>query len=117
MARGAADIAFVGADRIAANGDTANKIGTFSLALGAQRAGVPFVVVAPESTVDIATASGADIEIEDRGPAEVISVRGVPVAPAGTAAHNPAFDVTPADLITAIVTDKRIIRLDKGETL
>ena len=117
MATGAADIAFVGADRIAANGDTANKIGTFSLALGAKRAGVPFVVVAPESTVDIATASGADIEIEDRGPAEVISVRGVPVAPAGTPARNPAFDVTPADLITAIVTDKRIIRLDKGETL
>ncbi len=117
MARGEADIAFVGADRIAANGDTANKIGTFSLALGAQRAGVPFVVVAPESTVDIATATGDEIEIEDRGPAEVISVRGVPVAPPGTSARNPAFDVTPAELITAIVTDKRIIRLDKGETL
>lgn len=117
LARGEADIAFAGADRIAANGDTANKIGTFSLALGARHAGVPFVIVAPESTVDMATLTGDEIQIEDRGPAEVISVRGVPIAPANTAARNPAFDVTPASLITAIVTDKRIVRLDRGETL
>ena len=117
LSRGIADVVLTGADRIAANGDTANKIGTYSLALGAARAGVPFVVVAPETTVDMATASGADIEIEDRGPAEVISLAGVATAPAGTGAVNPAFDVTPVDLITAIVTDRRVIRLDKGETL
>ena len=117
LARGAADVVLVGADRIAANGDTANKIGTFALALGARHAGVPFVVVAPESTVDVATASGVDIEIEDRGPAEVVSFAGVATAPEGTPAANPAFDVTPADLITAIVTDQRIIRLDRGQTL
>jgi methylthioribose-1-phosphate isomerase len=110
-------VVLTGADRIAANGDTANKIGTFSLALGAARAGVPFVVVAPETTVDMSTASGAEIEIEDRGPAEVVTLAGVAIAPGGTAAANPAFDVTPVDLITAIVTDRRVIRIDRGETL
>jgi methylthioribose-1-phosphate isomerase len=117
LARGAADVVLTGADRIAANGDTANKIGTFSLALGARHAGVPFIVVAPESTVDADTANGDDIDIEDRGPAEVVSLAGVATAPAGTDALNPAFDVTPADLITAIVTDRRVIRLDQGQTL
>ena len=117
LARGAADVVLTGADRIAANGDTANKIGTYSLALGAARAGVPFVVIAPETTVDMATASGGDIDIEDRGSAEVVSLAGVDIAPPGTAAGNPAFDVTPADLITAIVTDRRVIRPDRGETL
>ena len=117
LSRGAADIVLTGADRIAANGDTANKIGTYALALGAARAGVPFVVVAPETTVDMATATGGYIEIEDRGPAEVGSIAGVATAPAGTDAVNPAFDVTPVDLITAIVTDRRVIRIDKGETL
>ena len=117
LSRGAADIVVTGADRVAANGDTANKIGTFSLALGARRAGVPFVVVAPESTVDMQTAAGSHIEIEDRGAAEVIHVRGVPTAPASTEALNPAFDVTPVDLITALVTDRRIVRFDRGETL
>jgi methylthioribose-1-phosphate isomerase len=117
LSLGAADVVLTGADRIAANGDTANKIGTFSLALGAARAGVPFVVVAPETTVDMSTASGAEIEIEDRGPAEVVTLAGVAIAPGGTAAANPAFDVTPVDLITAIVTDRRVIRIDRGETL
>ncbi len=117
LARGAADVVLTGADRIAANGDTANKIGTFSLALGARHAGVPFIVVAPESTVDTATGTGGEIDIEDRGPAEVVSLAGMATAPAGTDALNPAFDVTPADLITAIVTDRRIIRLDQGQTL
>lgn len=117
LARGAADVVLIGADRVAANGDTANKIGSFSLALGAQHAGVPFIVVAPESTVDMHTASGADIDIEDRGAAEVASVRGVPVAPDGTDALNPAFDVTPVSLITALVTDKRIVRFDQGASL
>jgi methylthioribose-1-phosphate isomerase len=109
LARGSADVVLVGADRIAANGDTANKIGTFSLALGARFAGVPFIVVAPETTVDEDTPTGAEIEIEDRGAAEVVEFAGVPLAPVGTNAVNPAFDVTPADLITAIVTDGRVI--------
>ena len=116
LARGQADVVLTGADRIAANGDTANKIGTFSLALGARHAGVPFIVVAPESTVDAATPDGNSIDIEDRGADEVVSLAGVPTAPAGTAAANPAFDVTPAELITAIVTDRRIVRLDQHQT-
>lgn len=117
LARGLADVVLIGADRIAANGDTANKIGSYSLALGAARAGIPFIVVAPESTVDDATANGSGIEIEDRGPREVREIRGTRVAPEGVEAMNPAFDVTPNDLITAIVTDRRVVRLDLGETL
>jgi len=117
LARGMADIVLIGADRITRNGDTANKVGSFALALAARHAGVPLLVVAPESTVDMATASGTDIEIEERGPDEVTSFRGVRSAPAGTRTLNPAFDVTPASLITAIVTDRRVIRLDRGETL
>ena len=116
LARGEADVVLTGADRIAANGDTANKIGTFSLALGARHAGVPFIVVAPESTVDADTPDGAGITVEDRGADEVVSLAGVPTAPTGTAAANPAFDVTPADLITAVVTDQRIVRLDQSQT-
>lgn len=117
IARGKADVVLTGADRIAANGDTANKIGTFSLALAAQSAGIPFVVVAPESTVDENTPSGDEIEIEDRGPDEVVAVQNALIAPAGTPVVNPAFDVTPAGLITAIVTDRRVIRFDRGETI
>ena len=117
LSRGVADVVLTGADRIAANGDTANKIGTFSLAVAARYASVPFVVVAPESSVDMETPSGDAIQIEDRGADEVVSVRGTPIAPAGAEALNPAFDVTPADLITAIVTDRRVVRLDRGETL
>lgn len=117
LARREADVVLTGADRIAANGDTANKIGTFSLALGARHAGVPFVVVAPESTLDPDTPDGGGIAIEDRGAEEVIDVRGAATAPENTDAVNPAFDVTPAELITAIVTDRRVIRLDRGETL
>ncbi|MEU4577325.1 S-methyl-5-thioribose-1-phosphate isomerase [Nonomuraea sp. NPDC023979] len=109
LARGGVDAVLIGADRIAANGDTANKIGSYALALGAERAGVPFIVVAPESTIDAATPSGDHIEIEDRGAEEIVSVAGVRVAPEGTKALNPAFDVTPHDLITAIVTDTRVI--------
>ncbi|PRZ30175.1 methylthioribose-1-phosphate isomerase [Antricoccus suffuscus] len=115
LAAGGADAVLVGADRIAANGDTANKIGTFALALAADYAGVPFIVVAPESTVDTQTASGAEIDIEDRGSTEVAEIRGMRLAPEGIAAANPAFDVTPAKLITAIVTDKRVIRPDRGD--
>ncbi|MCY3806746.1 MAG: S-methyl-5-thioribose-1-phosphate isomerase [bacterium] len=117
LSRGMADVVLTGADRIAANGDTANKIGTFSLALAARYASVPFVVVAPESTVDMDTPSGDAIRIEDRGADEVVNVRGTPITPEGTGALNPAFDVTPAELITAIVTDRRVVRLDRGETL
>ena len=116
LSRGLADAVFIGADRIAANGDTANKIGSFSLALAARHAGVPFIVVAPESTVDVTTASGADIEIEDRGTAEVAGFGGTRTAPEGIAAINPAFDVTPHDLITAIVTDRRVILPGRGES-
>ncbi|GAA1657896.1 S-methyl-5-thioribose-1-phosphate isomerase [Nonomuraea maheshkhaliensis] len=110
LARGEVDAVLIGADRIAANGDTANKIGSYALALGAERAGVPFIVVAPESTIDEHTPTGDQIEIEDRGADEIVSVRGVRVAPEGTRALNPAFDVTPHDLISAIVTDQRVIR-------
>ena len=117
LARAEADVVLTGADRVAANGDTANKIGTFSLALGAQYAGVPFVVVAPESTIDLDTPTGADIEIEDRGAKEVVSFGGLPVAPDGTRAMNPAFDVTPSALITALVTDRRCVRLAGRERL
>jgi methylthioribose-1-phosphate isomerase len=110
LARGGVDAVLIGADRIAANGDTANKIGSYALALGAERAGVPFIVVAPESTIDPATPSGEHIEIEDRGADEIVAFRGTRVAPEGTDALNPAFDVTPHDLITAIVTEERVIR-------
>jgi S-methyl-5-thioribose-1-phosphate isomerase len=102
IARGLVDAVVVGADRIAANGDVVNKIGTYPLALAAARAGIPFLVAAPESTVDIATPSGADVEIEVRDPAEIVGDR-------DTAALNYAFDVTPADLVTAIITEERII--------
>jgi S-methyl-5-thioribose-1-phosphate isomerase len=106
MARGDVDAVIVGADRICANGDVVNKIGTYAHALGARRAGLPFVVVAPESTVDADTPDGAAVTIEDRGAAEVTAF---------SDAVNPAFDVTPHDLITAVVTDRRVIRLDRGE--
>jgi methylthioribose-1-phosphate isomerase len=117
LSRGAADAVVIGADRIAANGDTANKVGSFALALGARHAGVPFLVVAPESTVDLSTATGADIEIEDRGDDEVSEFRGVRVSPAGTRTINPAFDVTPASLITAVVTDRRVVEVGAGRSM
>lgn len=95
LARGGVDAVLIGADRIAANGDTANKIGSYALALGAERAGVPFIVVAPESTIDQAAPSGDHIAIEDRAADEVLTIGGVRLAPDGTDALNPAFDVTP----------------------
>ena len=116
LARGEANLVLAGADRVARNGDVANKIGTFSLALASRHAGVPFIVVAPESTIDMDTPSGAEIEIEDRGSDEVVSVRGVDVALPGAQALNPAFDITPVEFITAIVTDRRIIRPDQGQS-
>jgi methylthioribose-1-phosphate isomerase len=114
MAQGHVDAVVVGADRIAANGDVANKIGTFAHALAAQHAGIPFVVVAPESTVDAATATSADIPIEDRDAGEVTTWSGIATTPPGTAARNPAFDATPAALVTAIVTERRVIDTAHG---
>jgi methylthioribose-1-phosphate isomerase len=112
---GRVDAVVVGADRIAANGDTANKVGTLAHALAASRAGIPFVVAAPESTIDAGTAGGADIAIEERHQDEVLDWHGTRVAAPGSEAYNPAFDVTPADLITAIVTERRTIRPCLGE--
>jgi methylthioribose-1-phosphate isomerase len=104
------DAVLIGADRIAANGDTANKVGSYGLALAAREAGVPFYVVAPSSSVDPDTPSGAEIPIEERPPDEVRTVGGRTVAPRRTEVFNPAFDVTPAHLIEAIVTESGIFR-------
>jgi methylthioribose-1-phosphate isomerase len=117
MAGGEVDVVLVGADRIAANGDTANKIGTYTLAVLAERHGVPFVVCAPLSSVDLATADGKAIPIEDRSAAEVTEIRGTRIAPEGTAVRNPAFDVTPAELISAIVTEEGVFRPAFGPAL
>jgi len=110
MGRGLVDCVVVGADRITANGDVANKIGTYGLAVSAAHHGIPMVVVAPESTVDEQLKDGALIEVEERDADEVRRVLGMPVAPETTEAFNPAFDVTPAELITAVVTEARVMR-------
>lgn len=112
--RGLADAAIVGADRIAANGDTANKIGTLSVALACHAAGIPFLVAAPWSTVDLDTADGTLIEIEERPGEEVTTLAGVRVAPEGTPGFNPAFDVTPARYIDAIVTERGVLEQGAG---
>ena len=109
LARGGVGAVLVGADRIAQNGDTANKVGTYSLAVLAARHGVPFYVVAPTSTLDPRTPSGEGIPIEERSEEEVLSLHGQPVAPRGARAWNPAFDVTPHDLVTAIVTERGVV--------
>jgi methylthioribose-1-phosphate isomerase len=110
IARGVVDAVLVGADRIAANGDTANKVGTYGLALAANAHGVPFYVVAPASTIDASTASGDRIDIEERAASEVLAFAGASSAPRGSSARNPAFDVTPAGLITAIITEHGVLR-------
>ena len=111
IARGEISLVIVGADRIAANGDVANKVGTYPLALAASAAGVPFVVVAPTSTVDLSVPSGDAIPVEERSATEVTSILGShAIAPAGTQAINPAFDVTPSSLIGAIVTERGVAR-------
>jgi len=110
MSRGMVDRVIVGADRIAGNGDTANKIGTYTLAVLAHAHEIPFLVAAPLSTVDFRTPDGGAIPIEQRPPDEVTHLAGVAVAPEGTAALNPAFDVTPQHLITAIVTERGVAR-------
>jgi methylthioribose-1-phosphate isomerase len=110
MAAGQVDLVAVGADRIAADGSVANKVGTYSLAVLARHHQVPFVVVAPVSTIDFGTPDGASIVIEQRPPEEVTHLAGQPVSPPGTDAYNPAFDVTPSHLVTAIVTERMIVQ-------
>jgi len=107
---GKIDIILVGADRIASNGDTANKIGTFMLSVVAKVYNVPFYVVAPTSTIDFDIESGKEIKIEERDPSEVTHIEGIRIAPEGIDVYNPAFDVTPWENITGIITEKGIIR-------
>ncbi len=116
ISRGEIDCVIVGADRIAANGDTANKIGTYTLAVLAKENGIPFYIAAPTTTIDPSLASGDEIPIEERSPEEVTHIQGVNIAPEGTEAANPAFDVTPHRYITAIITERGIIReLGEGQ--
>ncbi len=110
LSRGEVDLVLVGADRIAANGDTANKIGTYSKAVVAKENGVPFYVAAPTSTIDLSLPTGAKIPIEERSPQEVLQFAGSPVAPKESPARNPAFDVTPAKYIRGIITEKGILK-------
>jgi methylthioribose-1-phosphate isomerase len=117
MSRGKVDLVVVGADRIAANGDVANKIGTYSLAVLARENGIPFYVAAPTSTIDLSLASGAQIPIEERSSAEVVQVFSERIAPEGVTAAHPAFDVTPARLVTALVTERGVLRAPYEKTL
>jgi methylthioribose-1-phosphate isomerase len=111
IAAGAVDAVIVGCDRIAANGDVANKVGTYGLALAARAADIPFVVAGPTSTIDLSTPTGAEIAIEERDPEEVRSAAGQRLTLTGTPCRNPAFDVTPAALVTGLVTERGIVRL------
>jgi methylthioribose-1-phosphate isomerase len=117
MAEGLVDLVLVGADRVAANGDVANKVGTYSLAVLASHHGIPFVVAAPVSTIDLATPDGGAIVVEERSGSEVTHVAGSRTAPRATRARNPAFDVTPATLVTAIVTERGVARAPFRESL
>src|SRR5215213_8185084 len=117
MKQGKVDAVVVGADRVAANGDTANKIGTYMVAVLAHQHDIPFYVAAPVSTLDLTLASGEEIPIEERDPREVTHVRGQRLAPEGIEVHNPAFDVTPHELIAAIITDKGVARPPYTESL
>jgi len=110
MSQGKINCVIVGADRIAANGDIANKIGTYTLAVLAKENNIPFYIAAPTSTIDPSLSSGAEIPIEERSPEEVTHIQGIPIAPEGVNAANPAFDITPHKYITAIITEKGIIR-------
>ena len=117
MAKGEIDCAIVGADRIAGNGDVANKIGTYSVAVLAKEHGLPFYVVAPTSTFDLTLSSGKEIPIEERSPNEVTHVQGVRLAPEGVGIRNPAFDVTPHHLVSAIVCENGLARAPYAESL
>ena len=110
MRQGGIDCVIVGADRIAANGDVANKIGTYSLAVLARENSIPFFVAVPMSTIDFSLASGDEIPVEQRNPEEVTHIQGVPIAPEGTEAANPAFDMTPHNYVSAIITERGIIK-------
>jgi methylthioribose-1-phosphate isomerase len=107
----------VGADRIAANGDVANKIGTYSVAVLAKEHGIPFYVAAPFSTIDLDTPDGSKIPIEQRNPREVTHIAGKVIAPEGVSVENPAFDVTPARYVSAIVTERGVARAPYAESL
>ncbi len=117
MHKGEGDVIVTGADRIAANGDTANKIGTYSLSVLARENGLPMYIAAPLSTIDFNTADGSEIPIEERDPQEVLTAGGQPIAPAGISVRNPAFDVTPAEYITGIITEFGIARPPYRESL
>jgi methylthioribose-1-phosphate isomerase len=117
MRQGRVDLVVVGADRIAANGDTANKIGTYGVAVLAREHGIPFYVAAPLSTVDLNTPDGSHIPIEERNPKEVTHVGSSQLAPSGARVWNPAFDVTPHDLIAGIITERGIVRPPSDESL
>jgi methylthioribose-1-phosphate isomerase len=117
LAAGAADAVIVGCDRVAANGDVANKVGTYGLALAAHAAGVPFVVAGPTSSIDPTTPTGNEIEIEERDPSEVRQARGALLTVPGTPCRNPAFDITPARLVTALVTERGTARPPNAETI
>jgi methylthioribose-1-phosphate isomerase len=117
MQRGEVDLVIVGADRIARSGDVANKIGTYGLAVLARAHGLPFYVAAPCSTVDLATPRGDAIPIEERGREEVAAIGGRMVVPPGVPVRHPAFDVTPAALVTAIVTEAGVARTPYDESL
>ena len=117
MHRGEIGCVITGADRIAANGDTANKIGTYTLAVLAKENGIPFYVAAPTSTVDLSLNHGGEIEIEERSPSEVTEFRGIRVAPEGVEALNPGFDVTPAKYVSAIITEAGVARPPFNESL
>lgn len=114
---GKVDAALIGADRIAKNGDSANKIGSLAVALACHEARIPFLVVAPESTVDRSKADGSEIHIEIRDDREITHFKGMQVAPDGAKSFNPAFDVTPAKYISAVITEKRAYEIAKGESL
>ncbi len=117
LRRGEIACVVVGADRIAANGDVANKIGTYGVALAAAANGVPFYVAAPTSTIDLETPTGADIPIEERSGSEMFTVGEAQIAPRGAVARYPAFDVTPAELVSAIITDRGVVRAPYGDNL
>jgi len=114
---GRIDAALIGADRIAKNGDSANKIGSLGVALACHAAGIPFLVVAPESSVDRTIETGDEIHIEIRGDEELTHFKGIQVAPTGTKTFNPAFDVTPARYISAVITELKAYEISMGETL
>jgi methylthioribose-1-phosphate isomerase len=117
MQQGKIDAVVVGADRIAANGDVANKIGTYTVAVLAKEHDIPFYVAAPFSTVDLETPDGSGIPIEQRASREVTHLAGKQIAPDGVGVENPAFDVTPASYVTAIITERGVAKAPYGETL